>query len=234
MLKTLTGLACAAAIVVGGALAGAQAPSQADLDKQFLAAWAQQIRHDVHVPAAGARLVVVKFNDWMCPGCRMAYQEFKPLLAKYQATPGALKYVERDWPWNKDCNQATNETFNGHEAACDAAAAVRLAADRGQRDAMIEWLFANQPQTMEQRQSMPNRVRAKATQMLALKDFASGYAAKLPDIRRDVAEGITLEIHSTPTYFINGIRAVGADQTTIPTHYFELALRYEYEKNGGK
>jgi protein-disulfide isomerase len=209
----LIALAVAAAATTT-VLARVQSPSQDELDKQFLAAWAQQIRADVRVPAAGAKLVVVKFNDWMCPGCRLAYQEFKPLLAKYQAMPGVLKYVEKDWPWNTACNQAATQTFGGHEASCNAAAVVRLAAGRGKRDLMIDWLFANQ--------------------MLGVTDFAAAYAATLPEVRKDVADGIALNIRSTPTYFINGIRAVGADESTIPGHYFELALRYEYQKNGGR
>jgi protein-disulfide isomerase len=229
----LIALAVAAAATTT-VLARVQSPSQDELDKQFLAAWAQQIRADVRVPAAGAKLVVVKFNDWMCPGCRLAYQEFKPLLAKYQAMPGVLKYVEKDWPWNTACNQAATQTFGGHEASCNAAAVVRLAAGRGKRDLMIDWLFANQPQTMDQRKTMPDRVKAKAMEMLGVTDFAAAYAATLPEVRKDVADGIALNIRSTPTYFINGIRAVGADESTIPGHYFELALRYEYQKNGGR
>ena len=113
-------------------------------------------------------------------------------------------------------------------------AAVRLAADKGQRDAMAEWLYANQPTTDDQRQRMPGRVRAKAMEMFGLADFAAASAAKLPDIKKDVAEGMALGINSTPTYFINGIRASGPDGSTIPLHYFELALQYEYQKNGGK
>ena len=220
--------------VAAGTLLARQ-PTQQELDKQFLSAWDQQTRQDLHVPAAGTKLVVVKFNDWMCPGCKFAHQAFKPILAKYRAMPGVLKYVERDWPWNKDCNSATQQTFLGHEASCDAAAAVRLAADRGKRDEMVEWLFANQPgEDAALRASMPGRVRARAMEMLALKDFSAGYAAKLPEVRKDVAEGVAVNIRSTPTYFVNGIRAVNADQSTIPAHYFELALQHEYQRNGGK
>jgi protein-disulfide isomerase len=143
---------------------------------------------------------------------------------------GALQYVEKDWPWNTRCNAGTTQTFGGHEASCDAAAAVRLAADRGKREAMASWLFANQPETDAARKIMPDRVRAKAAEMLDVKDFEAAYALKLPDIRKDVSVGQALGIHSTPTYFINGIRAVGADKSTIPVHYFELALKYEFDK----
>jgi protein-disulfide isomerase len=208
------------------------APTQAELDAGFLNAWKQQPRVTINVPAARAKLVVVKFNDWMCPGCRAAAAAFKPLLAKYEAMPGALQYVEKDWPWNTKCNANTSQTFVGHEASCDAAAAVRLAADQGKREEMTTWLFANQPNASNAAslRVMPDRVRAKAAEMLAVKDFEAAYALKLPDIKKDVAEGLALKIRSTPTYFINGVRAVGADEVTIPVHYFELALKYEFEK----
>jgi protein-disulfide isomerase len=233
-MRVLWAAALCCALAAATMLAAAPPPAQADFDRQFLAAWDQQVRHDVRVPAAGAKVVVVKFNDWMCPGCRIAYQTFKPLLAKYQAIPGALKYIEKDWPWNRTCNAGTAQTFTGHEASCDAAAAVRLAADRGRRDAMAEWLYANQPATDAQRAAMPGRVRAKAIELLGLKDFAAAAATKLPDVRKDVADGMALGINSTPTYFINGVRAVGGDGSTIPPHLFEIALQHEYQKHGGK
>ena len=50
------------------------------------------------------------------------------------------------------------------------------------------------------------RIRAKAAELLAVKDFDAAYALKLPDIRKDVAEGQALNIRSTPTYFINNVR----------------------------
>jgi protein-disulfide isomerase len=205
-------------------------PTQDELDAAFIDAWKQQLRETLNVPPTRAKLVVVKFNDWMCPGCRAAAEAFRPLLARYEAIPGALQYVDKDWPWNVKCNAGTTATFLGHEASCDAAAAVRLAADRGKREAMASWLFANQPETDAARATMPDRVRAKVTEMLVVKDFAAAYALKLPAIRQDVSEGQALKIHSTPTYFINGIRAVGADQGTIPVHYFELALKYEFDR----
>ena len=204
--------------------------TQAELDAQFLDAWKLQKHETLIVPPTRAKLVVVKFNDWMCPGCRAAAETFAPILAKYSSLPGALLYVEKDWPWNVNCNAGTTATFPGHEASCDAAAAVRLAADRGKREAMATWLFANQPEADAARKTMPDRVRAKAAEILGVKDFDAASALKLPDIRKDVAEGRALGIHSTPTYFVNGVRAVGADEGTIPAHYFELALKYEFDK----
>jgi protein-disulfide isomerase len=227
--------ALAAAMVLGVCVLLSPAPRvsaqrQADLDQRFLDAWKQQTRTTLSVPAGGAKVVIVKFNDWMCPGCRYWYEQLAPVLAKYRSTPNAIKYVEKDWPWNADCNPAVQQTIPGHEAACLSAAAVRLAADRGKREAMVDWLYTNQPRTAAERQTMIDRVKAKTGELLGIADVTAAMAAKLPEIRKDVAEGVAARIQSTPTYFINGIRAAGPDNSIPALHYLDLAIQYELKK----
>jgi protein-disulfide isomerase len=225
----------AAAAVAAGCVFALHAPraaaqTQAELDRRFIEAWKQQPHVTMPVASGGAKVVIVKFNDWMCPGCKYWYEQMEPVLAKYRATPGALAYVEKDWPWNSECNAAVRQTIPGHEGACAAAAAVRIAADRGKRKEMAEWLYANQPETIAQRQTMVDRIKTKAAEMLGVKDFAAAYAAKLPGIKKDVADGMALRISSTPTYFINGARASGPDNSMFALHYVELAIQYELKK----
>ena len=231
MLQRVAGAAVCAALFWSVSVLGAARPAegpqaQAEYDQAFLSAWAQQPRATLAAPGPPAKIVVVKFNDWMCPGCKYAFEAFKPLLAKYAAIPGALKYLEKDWPWNTACNTGTQQTFRGHEAACDAAAAVRLAADAGKRDAMIDWLFRNQEGMT------PDRVKAHVVETLAIGAgaYPAAYARKLLEIRKDVDEGLALHLNATPTYYINGIKAAGGDGGTIPERYFELALKYEFER----
>jgi protein-disulfide isomerase len=213
-----------------GSMAARGAQQQSELDKRFLDTWVKQSRVTLAVPAGNAKVVIVKFNDWMCPGCKMWYQQLKPVLAKYQASaPGAIKYVERDWPWNAQCNAAVTQTIPGHDASCAAAAAVRLAADRGKREEMAEWMYANQPTSVAEAPIVLERVKAHASQVLGLKDFAAAYATKVADIKKDIAEGMAVHVRSTPTYFINGVMA-GDDNGTLPLHYFELAIQYELQQ----
>ena len=122
------------------------------------------------------------------------------------------------------------QTIPGHEASCFAAAAVRMAAERGKRDQMIDWLYGNQPETQAMRQSMPDRVKAKAIEMLGIKDFPAAYAAKVPEIKKDISEGIAVQIKSTPTYFVNGIRAANPDGTTIALHFLQLGIAEELNR----
>ena len=218
------------AVAAAMSLTGAARQSQKDLDLRFVDFWKQQPKVTLPVPGPAAKVVIVKFNDWMCPGCKVWYEQLKPVLAKYQAShPGAIKYVEKDWPWNSECNPAA-QTIHGHEASCAAAAAVRLAADRGKRDAMIDWLYGNQPETEPDRQTMLARVKAKTTEMLGIKDVTAADATKLPDIRKDIDAGVAAQVRSTPTYFINGIRAADPEGRTFALHYFEVALQYELSK----
>ena len=53
----------------------------------------------------GAKVLVVKFNDFQCPA--RGQLEYKPIFAKYEAEhPGQVKLVLKDYPLNRDCNDA--------------------------------------------------------------------------------------------------------------------------------
>jgi electron transfer flavoprotein alpha subunit len=54
----------------------------ADEEARFAGAWAQQPRVDLGIESGTARVVVVKFNDWLCPGCKAWEQTYAPVLAK--------------------------------------------------------------------------------------------------------------------------------------------------------
>ena len=38
------------------------------------------------IPTDGAKVLIVKFNDYQCPACGQAYWPYKPILAKYAAS----------------------------------------------------------------------------------------------------------------------------------------------------
>ena len=43
----------------------------------------------VPADAAGASVVIVKFNDYQCPPCRQTYELYKPIKAKWDPRPRA-------------------------------------------------------------------------------------------------------------------------------------------------
>jgi uncharacterized membrane protein/thiol-disulfide isomerase/thioredoxin len=223
----LAGAASVAAFFPGegsaaAAQAGASEALSADAQTNFASAWAQQPRVDLGIPANGAKVIIVKFNDYECPSCRQAEVYYKPILEKFaKSNPGAVTYVVKDWPWNSACNFNVS-TIHGHEAACNASAAARMAKDRGKYEAMVDWLWANQGTTAA-------AVRDAATRILGVTDFDKEYSAKLTEIRRDVADGGVLRINSTPTFFINGVRMPDG---IVPAPYFELAITLELKRAG--
>jgi hypothetical protein len=223
-------------------------PLSPDEEKRFTDAWAQQPRVDLGVPAAGAKVVVVKFNDWLCGGCKAMHEVYQPLFDKYEKEmPGAVKYVVKDWPWNSRCNFTVPQTFGGHESSCEAAVAVRLARDRGKEREMVAWLFSEQERLIALRLQPGTpaaaEVKARATALLGLKpgEFEREYPLRLQAIRLDVADGVAQQVEVTPTYYVNGIKTTapvnhetGQGGQNLPPNYLDLAIRLELKKTPGK
>jgi uncharacterized membrane protein len=180
----------------------------------------------VAIKAEGARVIIVKFNDYQCPGCKQAHEFYKPVLEKFaQSHPGAVKQVVKDWPWDNQCN-FNAPTATGHPGACAAAAAVRIAQDHGADKVteMEDWIWANQ-QTLTRAS-----VKSAAERILGITDYDRQYELKKPDIQRDIADGGALSIRSTPTLFINGVRV----EQILPPAFFEQAIQIELNKPAGK
>src|SRR5262249_54578671 len=130
-----------------GTVAPGASPAPAvtqDQRSEFERWYTSQPRVPLVIPADGAQVLVVKFNDFQCPACGQSFLQYRPIFAKYDAEhPGAVRLVLKDYPLNKDCNESMVQTI--HPAACDAAVAVRLSAAHNRADAMEEWLYTHQP-----------------------------------------------------------------------------------------
>jgi uncharacterized membrane protein/protein-disulfide isomerase len=236
MLVAILFLAGAASAIAFFPKEGSTPPQQqatqtsADADKAFADAWFQQHRLDLGVPANGAKVLIVKFIDWQCPSCKAAHFAYKPLLEEFEKShPGAVRQVIKDYPLNSRCNYGVGSEM--HPSACEEAAAVRMAREKGKEDELVAWLFG-MPNAQQQART-PDMVRGQVEKLLGIKDFAREYAARLPDIKRDVADGGALRVSQTPTYFVNGVRAQTADGW-LPAHYFALAIKLELDKASGK
>ena len=179
----------------------------------------------VPVPASGggATVVVVKFTDFQCGGCAWTHVNDRPILQKYQSRyPGAVVMVAKDFPLQMECNVTVKRPF--HNAACDAAAAVRMAVP-AKRAALEDWLYAHQTELS------PSVVRDMAKSLGGVTDFDKGYAAAIQGIRADVELGARLGIGQTPTFFVNGARLPNAP--TLPTpEQLDIAIAYELKKAG--
>jgi uncharacterized membrane protein len=210
------GSSVAAAGDASAAAITAPVPTQ-DQRSEFERWYASQPRVPLIVPAEGAKVLVVKFNDFQCPACGQSYLQYKPIFAKYEAEhPGAVRLVLKDYPLNRDCNDALGQTI--HPGACDAAVAVRLAPS-SRVEAMEEWLYSHQPAM-----TSPS-VRQAARDIGQINDFETKYPSTLAMVKGDVALGRQLGVKSTPTFFINGVKIEGA----LPPQYFDQAIAYELQ-----
>jgi protein-disulfide isomerase len=63
-----------------------------------------QEKVDVPYPSDGAKVLVVKFNDYQCPPCKETYYGYEPILARYK--PSDVKYLMKHFPLNSGCNPA--------------------------------------------------------------------------------------------------------------------------------
>ena len=208
----------ASSIVAAGAPSsepGDPAPSPTDQARlaEFVRFYEAQPRMTLNVPAEGAKVLIVKFNDYLCPACGESFRAYKSVLAKYEASnPGAVRLVTRDFPLETECN-----TGGPHPAACEAAVAVRLARPKGRAEALEEYLFANQ-------QGMTaDKVKQVARDVGQVTDFDARYQATLEQVKADSAYGRQLGVGSTPTFFINGVKLDGM----LPAVYFDQAIAYE-------
>jgi protein-disulfide isomerase len=196
------------------------APPQptAEQKSEFNRWYSSQPRVPLVIPADGAKVLVVKFNDFQCPACGNSYQVYKPIFAKYEAQkPGQVKLVMKDYPLNPSCNEFVSQMI--HPAACDAAVAVRLMAPAKVLE-MEEWLYSHQPAMT------PASVRQAAKDIGGVNDFEAKFNTTLAQVKSDIALGRQLQVKSTPTFFINGVKIEGA----LPPQYFDEAIAFELNR----
>jgi uncharacterized membrane protein len=206
------------------AAAAAQTPPAGQAGQpqpDFEAMWKAAPREEIGVPSDGAKVVIVKFNDYQCPACRQAHELYNGLIKDMQAKhPGQIKSVTLDYPLEPECN--FNVGNNIHPAACEAAAAVRMARPLGKAEDVENWLYNNQGAMT------PETVRAALQRIAGITDFNARYPEMIREVQRDVATGGANRVGSTPTYFINGVRIAG---TLIPADWFKKAIELELQKN---
>ena len=196
----------------------APAASRAAREAEFDRWWAGRPRVDPPVAAPAGTVLVVMFTDYQCPACARAQAGYEPIFARYEASqPGAVRLVTLDFPLDPRCNPHAAE--GPHDAACAAAAAVRLAGRAGDAEAaaLRRWLYANQ-ETLT-----PERVAAALRDIAGVDDFAAGYDEAIAEVAADIAAGAALPVEATPTFVVNGVLVRGG----LAPEFFERAIAYE-------
>jgi len=142
-----------------------------------------------------APVTIIEFSDFECPFCGRFFSNTLPQLTREYIDTGKVKLVYRDFP------------LSFHPNAQKAAEAGECADDQGKFWEMHDKIFENQ----------------KAMSVVDLKSYAaslgldtsefnscldSGKHAK--EIQKDISDGSKYGASGTPTFFINGIKLVGA------------------------
>jgi len=172
-----------------------------------------------------APIVIVEFSDYQCPFCaRWHAQEYQRLLETY---PGQIRFVYRNFP------------LSFHPNAFPAAEAALCAGDQDAYWQYHDVLFDNQPVlndqvgTVLQQETYSQYAADLGLDVAVFKECMTShkyqqfiqddlaYANSLPaDTNGEAAVG------ATPTFFINGIRLVGA----YPLESFRPIIDAELEK----
>lgn len=155
---------------------------------------------------AVAPVTIVEFTDYQCPSCAAAQPILERLVKEYG---NKVRLVTRDFPLSQ------------HADAFKAAEAAEAAREQGKYWEYVGILLRNQ----------------SALSVAKLKDYAGELAldrtrfdkaldsGKFAEtVQRDVEEGITLGIDSTPALFINGRRAADNSYDALKAN-IESALK---------
>jgi uncharacterized membrane protein/protein-disulfide isomerase len=185
---------------------------------QLDAWWKVQPPIDLGVPkAAGAKVQIVKFSDYQCPGCKAAHDVLKQVLARYDRT--AVEFVLKHYPLEGECNPAV--AGGTHVAACEAAAAYNMARGTGFQQKLDDWLFDNQAKLT------PAIVRQAAKDVAGIADFDNRYASTLQEVRKDVDLGTKVKLTHTPTIYLNGRMIAGGGKSLPPAQYVDALVDME-------
>src|SRR3989344_1701498 len=148
-----------------------------------------------------ATVTVVEFADFQCPACAIAKPLVSELLSRFADDP-KFNFVFRHFPLGQ------------HKNAVIAAEAAGGGGGQGKIWEMELLLFEKQTEWDELSDPMPNLETYANSLGLNLDQFKSDLAAhKYRDkILRDGRDGEAAGGSSTPTFFINGKKCVGAPQ----------------------
>lgn len=165
--------------------------------------YSRQARAETPVTWRVAAITLVELVDYQCPACRQADTLYKDVLRLAKEEYGAaFEFVRIDFPLENECNSAGRGTKGGlHLAACEAAAAVRLAKrlTPSREPEVVQWLWDHQRQMT--RESLFDDIKRQ----FGL-DVQPHYPELLRAISEEAAAGRALGVSGTPTFFLNGRR----------------------------
>ncbi|MBZ0319524.1 MAG: DsbA family protein [Anaerolineae bacterium] len=151
------------------------------------------IDDDPYLGTLGAPITIVEFSDYECPFCANIVPEIEAVLNEYD---GQIQFVYRDFPLE-----------NIHPNSFKAAEAANCAGEQGKYWQMHTLLFANQSAlSIESLKTYAIELELDTEKFNLCLDTGK-YA---DEIRHDASDALAYQVNSTPTFFVNGYRVVGA------------------------
>jgi len=156
-----------------------------------------------------APITIIEFSDYQCPYCKKWYDEV--LLPLFEAYPGKIRFVYRDFPLT-----------SSHPQAVAAAEAANCAGEQGKYYDYHNSLFSNKYQL-----SASGYAQYASELGLDIEKFDECVRSQRSrvEIMADLEWASTLGVSSTPTFFLNGIPLVGAQ----PLETFQMVIDWELE-----
>ena len=158
-----------------------------------------------------APVTIVSFEDYQCPFCKRAFDQTFPQLKKDYIDTGKVKYVYRDFP------------LGFHPQANAAAEAAECADEQGKFWDYHGAIFNNQGRLGRdlyiELAGQFNLDVDKFTQCIDNGEMRQ-------EVQADSSYGSQIGVSGTPTFFINGIKLVGAQ----PYAAFQKVIEAELAK----
>jgi protein-disulfide isomerase len=154
---------------------------------------------------ANAPVTIVEFSDFQCPFCASFFNETLPQLQKDYIDTGKAKLIYKNLP-----------ITNIHPYAERAAEAAECAEKQGKFWEYHDTLFKNQQTWASENataifKKYASNLGLNATEFDNCLD-SNKYSS---EISKDLQDGQNAGVTGTPTFFINGIRVVGAQPYSI-------------------
>lgn len=142
------------------------------------------------------KILLIEYSDLQCPACKV-YHEYLSELAKDENITSRITFVYRHFPLD-----------GVHEHARVAAHAAEAAGKQNAFFEMQNLLFTKQTEWVKS--PKPQKIFTGYAKSLKLdvaqfeKDMASTDTAQR--VQNDLTEGMSLQVDSTPTFFLNGVK----------------------------
>ena len=179
-------------------------------------------RSSVPISSDGAKVLIVKFNDYQCPACRMTHDAYKP--RPRQARGVRAGEVRRE----ALCARTGVQPERAERQPLRLVRGGRGRGDgQGQRD-VGKARGLDLRASSVRRSLTPDQVKDAARNGRRHHRFRRAVSATVEQLKTDGGLGKLLDVNSTPTFFING-RMPPTNQILAP-QYFDALIELELQR----